>query len=149
MSFEPKIVGFLCTWCTYTGADLAGISRLKYRPNVRVIRFMCSGRIDAQFILKAFAEGADGVLVSGCHPGDCHYKEGNYKALRRYHLLNKLLEQLGINPDRFKLTWVSASEGKKWQNVVNSFTEQIRSLGPLNLEEQTPIELTQEVSPHE
>jgi F420-non-reducing hydrogenase iron-sulfur subunit len=146
MSFEPRIVGFLCTWCTYTGADLAGISRMKYRPNVRVIRFMCSGRIDAQFILKAFAEGADGVIVSGCHPGDCHYQEGNYKALRRYHLLQKLLGQYGINPARFKLTWVSASEGEKWQQVVNSFTEEIRALGPLDLQEQAPRELDKEAS---
>ena len=141
MSYEPKIVGFVCTWCTYTGADLAGISRLKYKPNVRIIRFMCSGRIDAQFVLKAFAEGADGVLVSGCHPNDCHYQEGNYKALRRAYLLKKLLGQYNIDPARFMLTWVSASEGEKWQHTVNDFTAKIRSLGPLKLEEPTPIEL--------
>jgi len=132
-SFEPKIVGFLCNWCSYTGADLAGTARMVYAPNVRIIRVMCSGRVDPQFVLKAFSEGADGVLISGCHPGDCHYQEGNYKTLRRYKLLNKVLEQFGIEEDRFRLEWVSAAEGAKFQHVCNEFTEQVRELGPLNL----------------
>ena len=132
-SFEPKIVGFLCNWCSYTGADLAGTARMVYAPNVRIIRVMCSGRVDPQFVLKAFNEGADGVLISGCHPGDCHYQEGNYKALRRYKLLNKVLEQFGIEQDRFRLEWVSAAEGAKFQQVCNEFTDQVRELGPLNL----------------
>ena len=132
-SFEPKIVGFLCNWCSYTGADLAGTARMAYAPNVRIIRVMCSGRVDPQFVLKAFKEGADGVLISGCHPGDCHYQEGNYKALRRYKLLNKVLEQFGIEHERFRLEWVSAAEGAKFQQVCNEFTDQVRELGPLNL----------------
>jgi F420-non-reducing hydrogenase iron-sulfur subunit len=131
--FEPRLVGFLCTWCSYTGADLAGTARLAYAPNLRIIRVMCSGRVDPQFVLKAFREGADGVLISGCHPGDCHYKEGNHKALRRHRLLSKVLEQLGIEPERFRLEWVSAAEGVKFQQVCNDFTEQIRKMGPLNL----------------
>lgn len=132
-SFEPKIVGFLCNWCSYTGADLAGTARMVYAPNVRIIRVMCSGRVDPQFVLKAFSEGADGVLISGCHPGDCHYQEGNYQALKRHKLLNKVLEQFGIEQDRFRLEWVSASEGAKFQQVCNEFTDQLRELGPLNL----------------
>lgn len=132
-AFEPKLVGFLCTWCSYTGADLAGTARMTYAPNVRIIRVMCSGRVDPQFVLKAFKEGADGVLISGCHPGDCHYQEGNYKALRRHRLLSKMLEQFGIEKERFRLEWVSAAEGAKFQHVCNEFTEQIRQLGPLNL----------------
>lgn len=132
-TFEPKLVGFLCNWCSYTGADLAGTARMTYAPNVRIIRVMCSGRVDPQFVLKAFAEGADGVLISGCHPGDCHYQEGNYNALRRYKLLSKMLKQFGIEPERFKLEWISASEGVKFQQVCNEFTDQIRKLGPLNL----------------
>jgi len=130
--FEPKLIGFLCTWCSYTGADLAGTARMTYAPNMRIIRVMCSGRVDPQFVLKAFREGADGVLISGCHPGDCHYQEGNYKALRRHRLLRRVLEQLGIEPERFRLEWVSAAEGVKFQQVCNEFTEQIRRLGPLN-----------------
>ena len=131
--FEPRLVGFLCTWCSYTGADLAGTARMIYAPNIRIIRVMCSGRVDPQFVLKAFREGADGVLISGCHPGDCHYQEGNYKALRRHRLLSRVLEQFGIEKERFRLEWVSASEGIKFQQVCNEFTEQIRKLGPLNL----------------
>jgi F420-non-reducing hydrogenase iron-sulfur subunit len=131
--FEPRLVGFLCNWCSYTGADLAGTARMIYAPNVRIIRVMCSGRVDPQFVLKAFKEGADGVLISGCHPGDCHYKEGNYKALRRYKLLSKTLDQFGIEKERFRLEWVSAAEGVKFQQVCNDFTEQIRKMGPLNL----------------
>ena len=130
-SFEPKIVGFLCNWCSYTGADLAGTARMVYAPNVRIIRVMCSGRVDPQFVLKAFSEGADGVLISGCHPGDCHYQEGNYKAQRRFKLLIKMLEQFGIEAERFRLEWVSAAEGAKFQKVCNEFTEEVKELGPL------------------
>lgn len=129
--FEPRIVAFLCNWCSYTGADLAGTARMKYLPNVRPIRVMCSGRVDAQFVMKAFAEGADAVLVAGCHtPSDCHYQEGNFKALRRYHLLKKMLPQFGIETGRFRLEWISAAEGDKFQHVCNEFTEQVRALGP-------------------
>lgn len=135
MAFEPKIVGFLCNWCSYTGADLAGVSRLKWPANVRPIRIMCTGRIDPQFVVRAFRSGADGVLVSGCHPGDCHYYEGNYKALRRVHLLKKVLEEFGIHPDRLKLTWVSASEGDLWAKVTSEMTETVRRLGPLQLKD--------------
>ncbi|MDK2986083.1 MAG: F420-non-reducing hydrogenase iron-sulfur subunit, partial [Clostridia bacterium] len=110
--FEPLIVGILCNWCSYAGADLAGTSRFKYPENIKIIRVMCSGRVDPLFVIKAFKEGADGVLVSGCHPGDCHYIDGNIKAMRRGPLLSKLLEDLGIEKERFKLTWVSASEGE-------------------------------------
>ncbi len=134
-TFEPRLVGFLCNWCSYTGADLAGTARMIYAPNIRIIRVMCSGRVDPQFVLKAFKEGADGVLISGCHPGDCHYQEGNYKALRRYKLLSRVLEQFGIEKERFRLEWVSAAEGIKFQQVCNEFTAQIKKLGPLNLNE--------------
>jgi F420-non-reducing hydrogenase iron-sulfur subunit len=132
--FEPRIVAFFCNWCTYTAADLAGISRLKYAANVRVIRVMCSGRVDPQFVLDAFAEGADGVLIGGCHPGDCHYQEGNYKALRRVHLLKRVLRDLGIEEARFRLEWISASEGDKVRTVVNEMVRQVRELGPLNVQ---------------
>jgi F420-non-reducing hydrogenase iron-sulfur subunit len=131
--FEPKIVAFFCTWCSYLAADLAGISRMKYAPNIRVIRVMCSGRVDPQFVLKAFAEGADGVLIGGCHPGDCHYQVGNYKTLRRYHLLRRTLEDMGIEPERFRLEWASASEGDHLKNIVNDMVETVRRLGPLGL----------------
>lgn len=134
MSFEPKIVGFLCNWCSYTGADLAGTSRMKYQPNVRVIRVMCSGRMDPTFVLKAFQEGADGVLMAGCHPGDCHYQSGNMKTMRRVPLLKRMLSQLGIEPERLRLEWISASEGEIYKNVINEFVEQIRALGPLGLD---------------
>lgn len=132
-NFEPKIVAFFCNWCTYTAADLAGVSRLKHAPNVRIIRVMCSGRVDPQFVLDAFAKGADGVLIGGCHPGDCHYIEGNYKALRRSELLKRMLKEFGIEEDRFRLEWISASEGEKVRVVVNDMTEKIRKLGPLAL----------------
>jgi F420-non-reducing hydrogenase iron-sulfur subunit len=135
MSFEPKILGLLCNWCSYTGADLAGTARMKYPPNVRSVRIMCSGRVDPGFILSAFKSGADGVLVCGCHPGDCHYVEGNYKCMRRIPLTKILIQQLGIDPERLKLEWVSASEGARFKQVVTDFTEQIRALGPLNLKE--------------
>ena len=133
MSFEPKLVGFLCNWCSYTGADLAGTARMKYPPNLRVIRVMCSGRVDPNFILEALARGADGVLVLGCHPGDCHYTEGNYKCQRRLPLTRKLAEQMGVDPRRIRLEWVSASEGARFTQVVTEFTEQVRALGPLQL----------------
>lgn len=128
---RAKIVGFLCNWCAYQGADLAGTSRTQYPPNVRVVRVMCTGRIDPSFVLKAFAEGADGVLVAGCHPGDCHYKEGNHKVIRRVALLRKLLEQMGIEPERFRLEWVSAGEGAKWARVVEEMSESLEALEPL------------------
>jgi len=130
MAFEPRIVGFLCNWCSYTGADLAGTSRVKYPPNVRVIRVMCSARIDPTFVLKALSEGADGVLICGCHPGDCHYVEGNYKAMRRYALLKKMLQAYGIEEDRVRLEWVSASEGVRFGDLVKDMTEKIRKIGP-------------------
>ena len=130
MSFEPTIVGFLCNWCSYTGADLAGTSRVKYAPNVRVIRVMCSARIDPTFVMKALRDGADGVLICGCHPGDCHYVEGNYKALRRFHLLKRMLKVYGVEDDRVRLEWVSASEGTRFGEVVNDMTNKIKKLGP-------------------
>lgn len=131
-SFEPRIVAFFCNWCTYLAADLAGTSRLRYAPNIRVVRVMCSGRVDPQFVLEAFARGADGVLIGGCHPGDCHYQEGNYKALRRYHLLRRMLAQLGVEPERFRLEWISASEGERLRAVVNDMVEKVRALGPFH-----------------
>jgi len=133
MSFEPKIIGFLCNWCSYTGADLAGVSRIKSSPNVRILRTMCSGRVDPSFVIKAFQLGADGVVVMGCHLGDCHYQEGNYKTIRRIPFLQRLIEQFGIDRRRLRLEWVSASEGDRFAEVVNEFTEEIRSLGPLKL----------------
>jgi len=133
MAFEPTIVSFLCNWCSYTGADLAGTSRIPYAPNLRTIRIMCSGRIEPTFVLKAFREGADGVLMCGCHPGDCHYHEGNYKCLRRYHLLQKYIVQMGIKKERLRLEWISASEGKQFAALANDFTEAIRQLGPCKI----------------
>jgi len=130
MTFEPTIVGFLCNWCSYTGADLAGTSRIQYAPNVRVIRVMCSARIDPTFVLKALQDGADGVLICGCHPGDCHYSEGNYKMMRRFPLLKKLLADYGIEDERVRLEWVSASEGQRFADIVNDMTERVRALGP-------------------
>jgi F420-non-reducing hydrogenase iron-sulfur subunit len=130
--FEPKIVGFLCKWCSYAGADLAGTSRIKYPPNINAIRVNCSGRVDPSLVLKALASGADGVLIAGCHPGDCHYTNGNIKTLRRFKLLQKMLDQFGIEPQRVRLEWVSASEGDRYAKIVRSMTEEVRSLGPLN-----------------
>jgi len=130
MSFEPKIVAFLCNWCSYAGADLTGTSRFQYPPNVRVVRVMCSSRINPAFITGALLEGADGVLVSGCHPGECHYVSGNYMARRRLVLLRRFLEHLGIAPERFRMSWVSASEGKKFADVIKEVTEAVRALGP-------------------
>lgn len=132
MSFEPKIVGFLCNWCSYGAADLAGTSRIKYSGNIRIIRVMCSGRVDPTFILKAFEKGADGVLVCGCHVGDCHYMEGNIKAARRIPLLKKMLTQLGIEDERLRLEWCSAAEGKRFATIVDDMTERIRKLGPFD-----------------
>jgi len=135
MEFNPKIMAFLCKWCSYTGADLAGTSRMEYMPNVHAIRVMCSGRIEPTFVLKAFKQGADGVLICGCHPGDCHYQEGNYKCLRRFHLLKRYIKQMGIEPERIKLEWISASEGKQYAELVNSFTQTITELGPCHISE--------------
>ena len=129
MDFNPQIVAFLCKWCSYTGADLAGTSRMQYKPNVRAIRVMCSGRIEPTFVLRAFRKGADGVLICGCHP------EGNYRCLRRYHLLKKYIEQMGIEPGRLKLEWISASEGKQYTELVNSFTQTISDLGPCKVKQ--------------
>jgi F420-non-reducing hydrogenase iron-sulfur subunit len=138
-TFEPRIVAFFCNWCTYTAADLAGTARMKYAPNVRVVRIMCSGRLDPQFVLTALQRGADGVLIGGCHPGDCHYQEGNYKALRRFALLKRLLADLGIEPDRVRLEWIAASEGDKVQRVINDMSRKVRRLGPLRLEARSLI----------
>ena len=130
--FEPKLIGFLCRWCAYTGADLAGTSRLQYPSNLTPIRVMCSGRVDPTFILKALAEGADGVLIAGCHPGDCHYSEGNYRTQRRLPLLTDLLDQFGVERERVRLEWISAAEGERFAQVVREMTDTIRTLGPLN-----------------
>jgi len=135
MSYEPTIIAFLCNWCSYTGADLAGTSRMKYASNINIIRVMCSGRIEPMFVLTAFREGADGVLICGCHPGDCHYHEGNYKCLRRYYFLQKYLTQMGFNTDRLRLEWISASEGKQFAELADDFTEKIRNLGPCKMKE--------------
>ena len=132
-NFEPTIVSFLCNWCSYTGADLAGTSRLKYAHNIRIIRVMCSGRIDPTFVLKAFKEGADGVLICGCHPGDCHYHEGNYKCLRRYFLIKKYISQMGIDANRLRLEWISASEGKQFAELADEMAENIQKLGPAEI----------------
>ena len=129
--FEPVIIGFTCNWCSYRAADAAGMGRMKYPPNVRLIRLMCSGRIDPTFVLKALAEGADGVLISGCHPGDCHYLEQNYKALRRHRLLQRTLAQMGVEPERLRLTWASAAEGAQLAQTMTEFVEEVRALGPL------------------
>ena len=130
--FEPKIVAFVCNWCSYGGADIAGSMRLNYTPNVKLIRVMCSGRVDPEFIMEAFKGGADGVMVLGCHPGDCHYIEGNYKTLKRYNILKPLLDQFNIEQDRLCLDWVSASEGKKFARVVGEMNDRVIQLGPLN-----------------
>lgn len=128
--FNPKILAFLCNWCSYAGADLAGISRIQYSPNVRVIRVPCSGRVDPFFILKILQQGADGVLVSGCHPGDCHYLTGNYVARRRFALLKKLLDYIGVEENRVQFTWVSAAEGERFAQVIKGITEDVKKLGP-------------------
>jgi len=131
-NFDPVIIGFTCNWCSYRAADLAGTARVKYPPNIRLIRLMCSGRLDPTFIFKALADGADGVLITGCHPGECHYIEQNYKALRRYLLLRRVLKGMGIEPERVKLVWASAAEGVKLAHEIALFVEEIRALGPLD-----------------
>ncbi len=130
-NFEPVIIGFTCNWCSYRAADLAGTARVKYPPNVRLIRLMCSGRLDPTFVLKAFSEGADGVMITGCHPGECHYVEQNYKALRRYLLLRRVLMQMGVEPGRLKLVWASAAEGVRLADEITKLVEEVRALGPL------------------
>lgn len=128
--FEPRIIGFLCNWCSYAGADAAGISRFKYQPNIRIVRVMCSGRVSPELVLRAFREGADGVLVLGCHIGDCHYVSGNHRTAKRIPVLRRILEYIGIEPERLRLDWVSSAEAPKFQQVVNEFTETIKELGP-------------------
>ena len=128
--FEPNIIGFCCNWCAYAGADLAGINRNQYPPNIRMIRVMCSGTIDPLYVVKAFKEGADGVFIGGCHPGDCHYQSGNYKAQRRVILLKRAISELGLDPRRIRLEWVSAAEGQRFAKVITEFTEEIKKLGP-------------------
>ena len=132
-SWEPKIIGFLCKWCSYAGADLAGTSRKKYPANIRIIKIPCSGRIDPLLVLKSLRMGFDGVLVSGCHPGDCHYQTGNYRARRRLALTKKLLEYAGVEPQRLQFSWVSASEGDKFARVVAEITKEIKTIGPNRL----------------
>jgi len=131
-AFEPKIVGFLCNWCSYRAADLAGTARIKHAPNVRIIRVMCSGRVDPTFILKALALGADGVMVAGCHPGECHYLEQNYKAMRRFQMIKHTLRQLGLEEDRVRLVWASAAEGQQLAEAIDKLVEDVRKLGPLH-----------------
>jgi F420-non-reducing hydrogenase iron-sulfur subunit len=131
--FQPKIVGFLCNWCAYSGADLAGVSRIQSSPSLRPIRVMCSGRIDPGFVFTALRSGADGVLLAGCHPGDCHYSEGNYRCLRRTLMMKRMLSGFGIDEERLRLEWISASEGEKYSRVSFEMEEQIRKLGPLEL----------------
>jgi len=127
---EPKIIGFLCNWCSYRGADLAGLARLKYPPNVKIIRVPCSGRISPELVLRTFREGADGVLVLGCHIGDCHYSTGNHRTAKRMPILRKLLEYTGIEPERLRVDWVSAAEGERFASIVHEFTETVRALPP-------------------
>ena len=128
--FEPNIVAFLCNWCSYAGADLTGTTRMHYPPNVKVVRVMCTGRINPLFVVQALREGADGVLISGCHPGECHYVSGNYLARRRFTMLRNLLEFSGINPLRLRMSWVSASEGKKFADIITEITQELKSIGP-------------------
>lgn len=139
-TFQPKITGFLCSWCSYAGADMAGVSRMQYPANIRVVRVMCSGRVNPLFVVKAFEHGADGVLVSGCHPGDCHYATGNYYTRRRFVALGRLLDFFGIDQRRLKLTWVSASEGARFADIVAAMTAEIRDLGPLALRQSSVVE---------
>ena len=129
--FEPKIIGFLCNWCSYRAADLAGTARIKYAPNVRIIRVMCSGRVDPSFVMKALALGADGVMVAGCHPGECHYIEQNYKAMRRFAMIKHTLKALGLEENRVRLVWASAAEGQQLAEAIDKFVDDVRELGPL------------------
>ena len=131
--WKPRIVAFFCNWCTYTAADLAGVSRMKHASNVRIIRLMCSGRVDPQFVVAALTRGADAVLIGGCHPNDCHYAEGNYKCLRRYQMLKRMIVDMGIEPERLRLEWISAAEGEKVKRVVNEMVETVKKLGPLGI----------------
>ncbi len=140
--FEPRIVAFFCNWCTYLAADLAGTSRIKYAPNARVVRVMCSGRIDPQFVIEAFAKGADGVLIGGCHPNDCHYQEGNYKCLRRYYLLKRVVKEMGIEDERFRLEWISAAEADRLRFVMDDMVAKLKQLGPLNWKAPVEEEVT-------
>ena len=133
--FEPKIVAFLCNWCAYTGADLAGTSRIQYPPNVRIIRMMCSGAVDPVYVIKPLLDGADGVLIGGCHPGDCHYQEGNYKARRRVAILKNILRQMGFDEERVWLRWISASEGQLFAETVTEMVEALKEKGPNPLKE--------------
>ena len=137
MSWEPKILGLLCNWCSYLGADLAGSSRMHHAPNVRIVRLMCSGRAEPAFVVSALKSGADGVLIAGCHPGDCHYTDGNLKTQRRIPLLKKMLAQMGVEEERVRLAWISAAEAPDFVRLVNEFTEEIRQLGPFRLERET------------
>ncbi len=131
IGFEPRIIAFLCNWCTYAGADLAGTSRMQYPPNTRTIRVMCSGAVDPTLVLEAFRDGADAVLIGGCHPGDCHYQSGNYKTQKRVFLLKGLMRQLGIEEERLRLEWISAAEGQKFADTVREYTDQVKVLGPI------------------
>ena len=137
--FEPNIIGFLCNWCSYAGADLAGTSRMKYPPNIKSIRVMCSGRVDPVFVLEALRKGADGVLIGGCHPGDCHYQSGNYKANRRIKLLKKFLEEMAIDPKRVRFEYISASEGSKFAAVVTEFVDELKKIGPNPLKKEVEV----------
>ncbi len=128
--FEPLVLAFCCNWCSYTGADLAGVSRLQYPPNVRIIRVMCSGMVHPNLVINALTKGADGVIMCGCHPGDCHYQEGNLKAEKRAEAISLMLEDFGLEPERFRLEWVSASEGIRFAQLMEQFTEELRKLGP-------------------
>jgi len=137
--FEPKIVGFLCTWCSYTGADTAGISRFKSPWNLRAVRVPCSGRVAPELIMRAFGEGADGVLVLGCHIGECHYDSGNHRTAKRLPILQTLMTFAGLEPERLRLDWVSASEGERFARIVTEFTEDVRALGPCGWRQKTPL----------
>jgi F420-non-reducing hydrogenase iron-sulfur subunit len=148
-TFEPRIVAIFCNWCTYLAADLAGTSRIKYPPNARVVRVMCSGRVDPQFVLDAFAHGADGVLIGGCHPGDCHYQEGNYKTLRRVAVLKRVLADMGIEEDCFRLEWISAAEGDRVRVVMEDMVKKLKALGPLTLERAAVVRAQETVAAEE
>ena len=134
--YIPQIIGFLCNWCAYTGADLAGVSRMQIPSSLRVVRVMCSGRINPLFVLKAYLKGADGVMIMGCHPGDCHYQKGNYNARRRYIMLDQIFKSIGLDHERIGLWWVSASEGKRYAQVVEEYTEKLKNKGPNPIREE-------------
>lgn len=137
--YEPKILAFVCNWCTYTGADLAGTSRIQYPPNVRIIKLMCSGAVDPVYVLKALVEGVDGVLIGGCHPGDCHYTNGNYKARRRIAILKVILKNIGFDENRVMLRWISASEGKKFAETISEFVDILKQKGPSDIKKKWEI----------